>query len=406
MRKSKIARAAAMLLAGAMLLTACGNSSGTAPAAPANGGAQAPAPGVDENGKDSTGKVVDLTVYSQSLGKKWFTEEDEKIWENIEEESKNPDKVVIRYGSTSRNDLESAYGRAAKRVMIDLKKNLGDRVEIKRYYNGILGTTADQILGGLQAGNFEMYSYNVGAWYEYTKAFTPFDMGFLIPNLDAGIALTAYDNPVAKTMKARSIEECGLFPIVMPAIGMRHLTNNIRPINKIDDIKGLKIRVQSNNMHMTMFESLGCSPTPIAFAELFTALQQKTVDGEENPIGNIFEQNYAEVQKYLTLSNHLYTSGCVAISNEWFQSLPDDVREVLENAASAAQDQAGEDLKNCEGDMLEYLRTVMEVNELSDEEVALFRERAMTTWDLGKEVMGDEYYNTIIPLIEEELAKL
>lgn len=400
MKRRKTFAFVALVLVLSLVLSACGG--GGAPANTDNGAGGA----VTSDGKDANGNVVDTTAYSISLGAQWFTDEDLKIWENIEEQSSNPDKIVIRYGNTSRSDDESAYGRAAKRFLIDIKKNLGDRVEIKRYYNGTLGTTADQIIGGLQAGNFEVMTYNVGAWYEYTKAFTPFDMGFLIPNLEAGVALCEYDNPVAQTMKQKSIDDIGVYPIMMPAIGMRHITNNIRPINTLDDIKGLKIRVQSNNMHMTMFEALGSSPTPIAFSELFTAMQQKAVDGQENPVQNIFEQNYAEVQKYMTLSNHLYTAGATTINYSWLKGLPADVQQVIEDAARAGQTQSGKDLLNCEKDMMEYLGTRMEVNELSADEIAKFRELASTTWNLGREVMGDSYYDTIIPLIESELAKL
>jgi len=405
MKRRFFSKSIAMLVAVGLILTGCGGggektSSSTTAAAGGQGGA------VTEDGKDANGNIVDTTAFSISLGKQWFTEEDLKIWDSIEEPSKNPDKITIRYGNTSRSDDESAYGRAAKRFLIDIKKNLGDRVEIKKYYNGTLGTTADQIIGGLQAGNFEVMTYNVGAWYEYTKAFTPFDMGFLIPNLEAGVALCEYDNPVAQTMKEKAIEDTGVFPIMMPAIGMRHITNNVRPINTLDDIKGLKIRVQSNNMHMTMFEALGASPTPIAFSELFTAMQQKTVDGQENPVQNIFEQNYAEVQKYMTLSNHLYTAGATAINYSWLKGLPEDVQKVIEDAARAGQTQSGKDLISCEDQMLEYLKTRMEINEMSAEDIEKFKEKAEGTWTMGKEVMGDEYYNKIIPLIEEELAKL
>ncbi|MCI8650536.1 MAG: TRAP transporter substrate-binding protein [Anaerotruncus sp.] len=400
MKSKKSLAIVTLALVCSLALSACGGNGAPANASSATGTA------VTADGKDADGNVVDTTAYSISLGAQWFTEEDLEIWEHIEDPSSNPDKIQIRYGNTSRSDDESAYGRCAKRFLIDIKKNLGDRVEIKKYYNGTLGTTADQILGGLQAGNFEVMTYNVGAWYEYTKAFTPFDMGFLIPDLAAGIALSEYDNPVAQAMKQKAIDDIGVYPIMMPPIGMRHITNNIRPINSLDDIKGLKLRVQSNNMHMSMFEALGASPTPIAFAELFTAMQQKTVDGQENPVQNIFEQNYAEVQKYMTLSNHLYTAGATAINYSWLKGLPEDVQEVIENAARAAQTQSGKDLLNCEADMMDYLKIHMEVNELSDEDLAKFREMAKTTWDMGKEVMGDEYYNKIIPLIESELAKL
>ena len=398
-------RTLAMLLACTMMLsialTGCGGKDNGGGGG-GNGGANT---AVTEDGRDADGNIVDLTAYAISLGAQWFTEEDNEIWEHIQDKSDNPDKIVWRHGTTNRSYDESPSLRGEKRMFIEIKKALGDRVEFQFYFNSTLGGTADQILGGLQAKNFEGYSYNVGAFYEYTRAFTPLDVGFLIPDTEAGIAVCAPGSEARDLMINKCIDDTGLRVLVMGAIGMRHITNDKRPITTLDDMKGLKIRVQNNNLHMSMFEALGCSPTPIAFSELFTALQQKTVDGQENPISNIFEQNYVEVQKYMTLSNHLYTAGANVINEEWFNALPADVREIIMDAAAKGQEQSGKDLINCEEQMLDYMKSAgMEVTELTPEAQEEFKNRAMSMWDEAGGVMGQEYWDSVRSAIEDVVS--
>ena len=393
-------RTLAMLLACTMMLslalTGCGGGKSSGGS---GGGGSGTA--VTEDGRDADGNIVDRSAYAISLGAQWFTEEDEEIWEHIQDKSDNPDKIVWRQGLVNRSMDEAPTLRGDKRFFIELKKALGDRIEFQFYFNSTLGGTADQILGGLQAKSFEGYSYNVGAFYEYTKAFTPLDIGFLIPDLEAGIAVCAPGSEARDLMVQRCIDDCGLRVLMMGAIGMRHITDDKRPIETLDDMKGLKIRVQNNNLHMAMFEALGCSPTPIAFSELFTALQQKTVDGQENPISNIFEQNYVEVQKYMTLSNHLYTAAATVVNEEWYQSLPQDVRDIIDDACVVAQEQSGKDLLNCEAAMLDYMKSVgMEVTELTPEAQEEFKNKAMSMWDEAGGVMGEEYWNEVRTAIE------
>ena len=357
---------------------------------------------VTADGRDADGNIVDLTAFAVSLGSQWFSEEDLEIWDHIQDKSDNPDKIVLRYACVNRSCDESPSLRGDKRFFIELKKAMGDRVEIQLFFNSTLGGTADQILGGLQAKNFEIASYNVGAYYEYTRAFTPLDIGFLVPDLEAGIAVCAEGSKARDLMIQRCLDDTGLLVLNMGAIGMRHITNDKRPIETLDDMKGLKIRVQNNNLHMAMFEALGCSPTPIAFSELFTALQQKTVDGQENPISNIFEQNYVEVQKYMTLTNHLYTAGATAMNNEFFQGLPEDVQQAILDAAAKSQEQSGKDLMNCEEQMLDYLESAgFEITELTPESQEAFKEKAMTMWDQAGGVMGEEYWNDVRTAVED-----
>jgi len=116
-------------------------------------------------------------------------------------------------------------------------------------------------------------------------------------------------------------------------VGFRNFTNSKRPIRSPEDMKGLKIRVQENPLFVNMVKAMGGSPTPIAWTECYTALQNKVVDGEENPISTIVFANFQEVQKYLTLDGHVYGVDWFVINNKFFKSLPEDLQYIIVDCA-------------------------------------------------------------------------
>jgi tripartite ATP-independent transporter DctP family solute receptor len=346
---------------------------------------------------------VDLSDYARKMAPV-MSDEDRKIYENIQEKSSNPNKMVWRHAVIVRNMDDAPNMRGERQFLIELKKRLGDKIEFQIFYNGAMGTTADQVLGGLQNRNFETASYNVGAFAEYTKAWTPLDVMFLIPDLETGIAVVSGEP--GELMNQRCIEDCGVNVLVRGAIGMRHMTTSKRPIKKVEDLKGLKIRVQNNPLHILAMKAFGCSPTPIAYAELFTSLQQKVIDGQENPISNIFDQNYMEVQDYMILTNHMYTAGAVAIYNDFLLSLSPEFQQAIKESAAIAQAYSGPDLMNTEAGMLEYMKQGMEISELSPEEFKKFQEIASTTWQQAAKTIGPEYFEKVKASIEKVIEEV
>lgn len=341
---------------------------------------------------------LDVTAFALSIATP-LSAADEAIWKTVDAKSSNPNKVIWRHGNVVGNMLDSPSVRGDRQFFIEMKKRLGDKVEFQFYYNGSLGTSSDQILGGLQGRNFESYSYNVGAFAEYTKAFMPLDVMFLVPNLDAGIAIVSGEP--GRLMNERCIKDTGLSVLFMGAIGMRHITNSKRPIVTVNDIKGLKIRVQNNPLHILAINKLGAAATPIAYAELFTSLQQGVVDGQENPISNIFAQNFAEVQKYLTFTNHLYTAGALVVNDKWVKSQSAEFQKAIAESAKIAQDYSGPELKKTEAKMIDKLKERMTMNELSKAEFDKFRKLSMDTWTEAGKRIGVDYFNSIKNAIEK-----
>jgi C4-dicarboxylate-binding protein DctP len=283
-----------------------------------------------------------------------------------------------------------------------MKKRLGDKIEIQLFTGGTLGTTADQILGGLQARSFESYSYNVGAFAEYTNAFFPLDVMYLIPNLEAGIAIC--EREPGEIMRQKCIADTGLNVMIFSAIGMRHITNSKRPIREPKDMQGLKIRVQNNPLHIMAITELGAAPTPIAYAELFTSLQQKVVDGQENPITNMYDQNYGEVQSYMTLSNHLYTAGAFVVSNSWLNEQSAEFRQAVKESVAIAIDYTRTETIRVEDKLLGELSKQMETISLTDAEFNRVQEISKRTWDRAAQRIGVDYFNTVRTSMEKVIA--
>jgi len=348
---------------------------------------------------NAAAQKIDVTAFALSIATP-LSAADEAVWKTVDAKSSNPNKVVWRHGSVTGNMSDSPAVRSDRQFFIEMKRRLGDKVEFQIYYNGSLGTSADQIMGGLQNRSFESFSYNAGAMAEYSKAYMPLDVMFLVPNLEAGAAIVAGEP--GRLMNERLLKDTGLRNLFLSAIGMRHMTNSKRPIDQVSDIKGLKIRTQNNPLHILAINKLGGAATPIAFAELFTALQQKVVDGQENPIGNIFAMNYVEVQKYLTFTNHLYTAGGFLINDKWFKSLSPEIQKTVLECAKIAQDYSAPELAKTEAKMIQKLKDGgMVMNELSKEEFDKFRKLSIDTWNEAAKRIGVDYFNSIKDSIQK-----
>ncbi|MBL8670534.1 MAG: TRAP transporter substrate-binding protein DctP, partial [Alphaproteobacteria bacterium] len=138
--------------------------------------------------------------------------------------------------------------------------------------------------------------------------------------------------------KLADVSKRGLVGLAFGGMGFRQLTNNVRPVRTPDDVKGLKIRVQQNDMHIAVWRELGVLPTPMAIPEVYTALQQGVVDGQENPVGAILNNRFGEVQKQMSLTDHAFTPLILLISPRAFGKLSDADKAVFRTAAKNAMD--------------------------------------------------------------------
>ncbi len=369
--------AAVLCLAMVLSLCACGlGAAQTTPAAE----------------KPAASGTTDTTVVPEGSPVKG--ERDQEIYDFITAKSDNPDKVLIRFSCTERNFEDTAETRGEREFFRSLKESLGDKIEIQPYFSGALGSTTDDILGGLVNGSFEFSSFSLGSYAELTKAFNPLDVPYVFNDVDD--AYNCVGGEMGEIMRQRCIEDTGIRVVAMKQLGMRELTNGKREIKSVSDVSGMKIRVQMNNMFIALMNAWNCGATPIAYSELYTALQQGVADGQENPITNIYDARLYEVQKYMTITNHLPTISGMSCNNEWYLGLPQEFRDAIDKAGKDCEEMTLEALRLCEDEYMETLSKDMAVYTPTAEELKTFVDAAKTMWPEAREYCGAEYFDQVM----------
>ena len=315
--------------------------------------------------------------------------------------SDSTETIVIRVNSAMKSSTvqDTANGRAILEFVDNVSKRTNGKYEIKLFMDSQLGGSTDQVVGGLQTGAFEMCTMALGSFGEFTDAFMPFNFPYMYSSAD--VVHAVIDGPVGERMRQDCIEDTGIRVLAFTELGYRHMTNSKHPIKTPDDIKGLKIRTMNDPYQISAMEALGAAVTPMAYSELFTALQQKVVDGQENPCQNIWTEKFYEVQDYMTTTKHSYTVQMLGMSESYFQSLPDDVQQILIEEGRNVELRNREELEAIDNAQLEELKKVMDVYELNDEEFAAFRDAASVAWGDAKEAMGEEYFNLLMSEVEK-----
>jgi tripartite ATP-independent transporter DctP family solute receptor len=161
------------------------------------------------------------------------------------------------------------------------------------------------------------------------------------------------------------LEEKGLMTLGYWENGFRKITNNVRPINTPEDLKGIKLRVPKSPARVKLFRTLGANPTSMSFKEVFSALQQGVIDGQENPLAQIASAKFHEVQKYMSISNHVYTPAYPLINAKFFQGLPKDIQKVLVLAGHDAGHYARKTGAQMDKELMDMLAKKMQVNEVN-----------------------------------------
>jgi len=196
---------------------------------------------------------------------------------------------------------------------------------------------------------------------------------------------------------APGAEKKGLKVLAVWENGYRHITNNKHPINVPDNLKGIKLRVPEGKWRVKMFQNYGANPSPMKFSELFTALQTGVMDGQENPFTQIYASKLQEVQKYLSLSGHVYTPAYLTVGTRRYSTLPADVRKILEDTARETQAYVYAEAEKAETDLLGKLKkSGMQVNDVDKN--AFIAASASIYEEFGKQVVGAK------PLIDSAVA--
>ncbi|MET0351452.1 MAG: DctP family TRAP transporter solute-binding subunit, partial [Rhizobacter sp.] len=219
---------------------------------------------------------------------------------------------LIRFGYGLNE--QSNQGRAVKVFQQEVEKLSGGKMKVRAFGAASLGPDV-QMQQALIGGAQEMMVGSTATLVGITKEMALWDTPFLFNNVKE--ADTVLDGPVGEKVKSKLAEK-GLVGLVYWENGFRNLTNSKRPVTKMEDLDGIKLRVMQNNVYLDSFKTLGANAIPLPFSELFSALETKTVDGQENPYNTILSSKFFEVQKYLSVTNHVYSPWIVMVSKKWW----------------------------------------------------------------------------------------
>ncbi|MDP3799509.1 MAG: TRAP transporter substrate-binding protein [Polaromonas sp.] len=248
----------------------------------------------------------------------------------------------------------------------------GGKIKVNLFPGGVLGGDAPNV-SALQGGTIEMVSMNSGILASQVKEFAIYDFPFLFANSKEADAVV--DGPFGKKMHDK-LQEKGIVGLAYWELGFRNMTNSKRPINKVEDFAGLKIRVIPNPINLDWVKALDANPTPMAFPEVYGALEAKALDGHENPFTVIQANKINEVQKYLTVTNHVYNPQSVIISKKFWDTLNNDEKKLLGDAAVEAGKYQRQVAREASGTALAALKKAgMQVNELPAPEMDKLRDK-------------------------------
>lgn len=238
-----------------------------------------------------------------------------------------PKEVKLGYALA----VNSHYGAAAKAWADSVEKATNNAFAIKHFPSSALGGERE-LIEGLQLGTVEAAIVSTGALSNFVSDVGIVDIPFLFR--DTQHARAVLDGKFGQDLLAK-FQQRGLVALAWGEQGFRHLTNNKVSVQNVADLKGLKIRVTENPVHITAFRTLGAAPTPMSWPEVISALQQGTIDGQENPISVLTSSKLWEVQKHLTLTSHVYAPVVLVLSPSFWGSLTDAQKAAFTEGAKA-----------------------------------------------------------------------
>jgi tripartite ATP-independent transporter DctP family solute receptor len=277
----------------------------------------------------------------------------------------------------------SHYGVAAAKWQEVVEAGTDGRYVFRHFPSSGLGGERE-VIEGLQIGTVEATIVSSGTLSNFVAETGVFDIPFLFRDL--AHARTVLDGPIGQDILTK-FDGAGLVAVAWGEQGFRHITNNRNSIAAPADVAGMKLRTMENPIHKTAVQTLGAAPTPMAWPEVMGALEQGTIDGQENPLSVITSAKLSEVQKYLTVSGHVYSPAMLLVSPDFWNSLSDADKEVFMKGATEAVVAMRGFVDNAESSGVEQLKAAgMDVGELSSEQKAAFQQQLAPAYE--------EYYKT------------
>ena len=322
--------------------------------------------------------VVATTLLAASTAMAQFTERNIKMSNGINE--------------------DHPVGAGVKKMQEVLNARSGGKLKITAFWGGAAGGDL-QATQALRAGTQEMVVTSSSPLVGIVKELGVFDLPFLFANEKEVDAVL--DGP-AGAFLSKKLEDAGLINLAYWENGFRNLTNSKRPVARVEDFDGVKVRVMQNNIFLDTFKTLGTNAVPMSFGEVFTALETKTIDGQENPFVTIDTSKFYEVQKYLSVTRHAYTPFLVLYSKKMWDTLSKDEQAALREAAIEGQKVERATIRALDSKSLATLKARgMQVNEITAAEQRRMFEKVKPVYDKNAATIGADAINAVVDALKK-----
>lgn len=299
------------------------------------------------------------------------------------EKTQEPAKpIVLRVGHVLSEEHPYQLGLLKFKELVEQKTN--GKVEVQVFPSSQLGNERD-MLEGLKLGTLEMALTGTGVTQNYQKKLSLFSLPYIFR--DSEHAYKVLDGPVGQELFAL-LEQNGIKVLAAYENGFREVTNNKRPINSPEDLKGLKIRTPESEIYLDTLKAMGANALPMAWGEVYTALQQGTIDGQENALIHIWHAKTWEVQKYIAITDHIYDPAPLSISLKTWNSLPQDIQQAVAEAAAESRDYQRQVFQEQSKDVENKL--LSKGISITKPDLEPFREAVKSVWEKYEPVIGQD----------------
>jgi TRAP-type transport system periplasmic protein len=294
------------------------------------------------------------------------------------------------------NAIDHPQGIGAKKFAELVEQKSGGKIKVKVYPGGTLGGE-QQVASAMQGGTIEVSMMAPAQLVGNYKEFLVLDLPFAFANEREADAVL--DGPFGKKL-LEIMPAKGLVGLAYMEQGYRSISNSKRPINKLEDIQGLKIRTIQNPLYVDMLNTLGANAVPMAFTELYTALDTRAVDGQENPYSTLEASKFYEVQKYMSATKHIYNPQLLLVGKKFWDTLSPAEKKIFQDAANEARDYQRKVAREMSDKSRQFLvKNGMQINDIAPQEIARMRDKVKPVVDKYSTQIGE-------PLVKEFYAEL
>ncbi len=356
MKKLKLMMAAALVVS--MGLSACGGSASS----------KAPETTAAAEAKAAEAKAAETKAAETKAEAEKEASGDDTVY-NL--------KVGIQQASTH------SYTLAFEEFKKNIEERTDGRIQVELFPDSVLGSEGD-MQEMVSAGDLEMCPSTF--LVQYDPIYAMLEMPYVFDDFDH--VKRFFNSDACQSLYERLVDSKKIRILTYFGNGFRQITNNKKPINHPEDLKGLSLRTPENQAQIETFKLLESVVTPLAFTELYNALQQGVVDGQENPIQQIATAKFYEVQKYMAMTNHMFNPGAIIVNETWYQSLPDDLRTILNECIREASDWQLTYVENSDADNLQLI--IDNGVEVTYPDMDEFKEATAPVLDIMYKQLGDE----------------